>query len=86
MNREQLRSIPPAKLQLILELMEAGKGKGSDAIMPLLMHANQQMQQQGLSFTPEESNLIIQLLKEDMSPAEVKKLDMMQSILASWGR
>jgi hypothetical protein len=84
MNREQLRNISPAKLQIILEIMEASKGKGSDMIMPLLLHANQQMQQQGLSFTPEESNLIIQLLKEDMSPSEVRKLDMMQSILQSY--
>ncbi len=86
MNREQLQRISPAKLKLILELMEESKGKGTDAIMPLLMHANQQMQQQGLSFTPEETNLILQLLKEDMSPEEVKKLSMMQAILSSWNR
>ena len=68
------------------DIIEASKGKGSDAIMPLLMQANQTMQQQGLSFTPEESALILDLLKEDMSPAEIRKLNMMQSILASYNR
>lgn len=86
MNRDRLRNIPSNKLRIILDLMEASRGKGSDAILPLLMQANQQMQQQGLTFTPEESALIIDLLKEDMSPSEIQKMNMMQSILASWGR
>ncbi|MBO5237508.1 MAG: hypothetical protein J6B50_01855 [Lachnospiraceae bacterium] len=84
MNREQLRNISPAKLRIILDLMEASKGKGSDAIMPLFMQANLKMQQQGLQFTPEESKLILDMLKEDMTPEEVRKVDMMQSILANW--
>lgn len=86
MNREQLRNIPPAKLQIILDIMEASKGKSSDMVMPLLMQANQKMQQQGLSFTKEESALIIELLKQDMTPSEIQKLNMMQSILSSWGK
>ena len=84
MNREQLRNISPAKLRIILDLMEVSKGKGSDAIMPLFMQANLKMQQQGLQFTPEESKLILDMLKEDMTPEEVRKVDMMQSILANW--
>ncbi|MBP3506570.1 MAG: hypothetical protein J6K43_09245 [Lachnospiraceae bacterium] len=84
MNREQLRNISPAKLRIILDLMEASKGKGSDAIMPLFMQANLKMQQQGLQFTPEESKLILDMLKEDMTPEEIRKVDMMQSILANW--
>lgn len=84
MNREQLRNISPAKLRIILDLMEASKGKGSDAIMPLFMQTNLKMQQQGLQFTPEESKLILDMLKEDMTPEEVRKVDMMQSILANW--
>lgn len=84
MNREQLRNISPAKLRIILDLMEASKGKGSDAIMPLFMQANLKMQQQGLQFTPEESKLILDMLKEDMTPEEVRKVDMMQSVLANW--
>lgn len=84
MNRNQLRNISPAKLRIILDLMEASKGKGTDAIMPLFMEANQKMQQQGLQFSQEESQLILDMLKEDMSPEEVKKVEMMQSILANW--
>lgn len=86
MNREQLRNIPSAKLQIILDIMEASKGQNAEGILPLLMQANQRMQHQGLSFTPEESNLILQLLKEDMSPAEIQRFNMMQSILSNWGR
>ena len=64
--------------------MEASKGKGTDAIMPLFMQANLKMQQQGLQFTPDESKLILDTLKEDMTPEEVHKVEMMQSILANW--
>lgn len=84
MNRNQLRNISPAKLRIILDLMEASKGKGTDAILPLFMQANQKMQQQGLQFTQEESKLILDMLKEDMTPAEIQKIEMMQSILANW--
>ena len=82
MNPNQLRNIPPAKLRIILDLMEASRGKGTDSIMPLLMQANQKMQQQGLQFTPNESQLI--LLKEDMTPDEIRRLEMMQSIISNF--
>ena len=84
MNPNLSRSIPPAKLRIILELMEASRGKGTDSVMPLLMQANQKMQQQGLQFTPVESQLILDMLKEDMSPEEIRRLEMMQSILANF--
>lgn len=84
MNREQLRSLSPAKLRILLDLMENSKGKGPETLMPLLLQANQKMQQQGIHFTPEESKLVLDLLKQDMTPAEVKKVEMMQSLLASW--
>ncbi|MCM1496547.1 MAG: hypothetical protein NC089_12230 [Bacteroides sp.] len=84
MNREQLRSLSPAKLRILLDLMENSKGKGPETLMPLLLQANQKMQQQGIRFTPEESKLVLDLLKQDMTPAEVKKVEMMQSLLASW--
>ncbi len=84
MNPNLLRSIPPAKLRIILELMEASRGQGTDSVMPLLMQANQKMQQQGLQFTPAESQLILDMLKEDMTPEEIRRLEMMQSILANF--
>ncbi len=84
MNQNQLRNIPPAKLRIILDLMEAGRGKGIDAIMPLFLQANQTMQKQGLRFTPQESQLIIDVLKENLSPAEAQRIEMMQSILSNW--
>ncbi len=84
MNREQLRNIAPAKLRIILDLMESSKGKGPESLMPLLIQTNQKMQQQGIQFTPEESRLMLDLLKQDMTPAEVKKVEMMQSLLANW--
>lgn len=84
MNRDQLRNIAPAKLRIILDLMESSKGKGPESLMPLLIQANQKMQQQGIQFTPEESRLMLDLLKQDMTPAEVKKVEMMQSLLANW--
>lgn len=84
MNREQLSKIAPAKLRILLDLMEESKGKGPDAMMPLLFQANQKMQQQGLQFTPEESKLVLDMLKQDMSPAEVKRVEMMQAMLANW--
>lgn len=84
MNRDQLRNISPAKLRIILDLMENSKGKGPESLMPMLLQANQKMQQQGIQFTPEESRLMLDLLKQDMTPAEVKKVEMMQSLLANW--
>ena len=84
MNPNQLRNIPPAKLRIILDLMEASRGKGTDSIMPLLMQANQKMQQQRLQFTPNESQLILDLLKEDMTPDEIRRLEMMQSIISNF--
>lgn len=83
MNPNQLRSISPAKLKIILELMEASKGKSTDSILPLFMQAQQNMHKQGLSFTSEESSLILDMLKADLSPAEAQKVDRMQAFLSN---
>lgn len=83
MNPNQLRSISPAKLKIILELMEASKGKSTDSILPLFMQAQQNMQKQGLSFSSEESSLILDMLKADLSPAEARKVDRMQAFLSN---
>lgn len=86
MNRELLRQISQAKLRILLELMEESKGKGPDSMMTLLLQANQKMQQQGLQFTSDESKLVLDMLKETMSPAEVQRIEMMQSMLANLQR
>lgn len=83
MNPNQLRSISPAKLKIILDLMEASKGKSTDSILPLFMQAQQNMQKQGLSFSSEESSLILDMLKADLSPAEARKVDRMQAFLSN---
>ena len=44
------------------------------------------MKEHNLSFTPEESSLLIEILTKDMSPQEKEKVEMMKNIIGKNGR
>lgn len=87
MNYQDLSSTPefkrlhPVKQQIIREIAQTNQNMSPEAMLPKIMSLNKELSKRNLSFTREESNLLINVMKEKMSPAERQKVDMILGIL-----
>lgn len=74
-------SIPEEKLQLIRSFIESNQSKSPQDLLPQIMQLNSSMQAQGLSFNKMEMELLMDLLKESMTPEERNQIDMVLKML-----
>ncbi len=78
LNSKEFKALPPMKQALLKAFLIEGKGKSPEELLPAFMKANSELNKRGTPFTNQESNMIISVLKESMSPAERQKLEMLQ--------
>lgn len=78
---ENLSSLDPKKLEIIKFVISSCQGKPLDLILPDLMAASSRLSEQGLSFTNEEISMIMDGLKESMSPEEQQRIDMIRPLI-----
>lgn len=52
-----------------------------EQMLPQLMEINQELKKRRLSFTREESDIVFDILTENMSPAEKQKLNMIRTMM-----
>lgn len=71
----RIKNIAPAKLSLLLKLAQQIEGKNQKQAMPILFGAMASANRQHLQFTPEEFNLIFDIMKEGKSEEEKKQMD-----------
>ena len=75
MNNPMLNQMEPMKVELMKTIASQSQGKNMNEMAPLLMAAVQKANSQGISFTPDEMDLIIEIMKNGKSPEEQKKID-----------
>lgn len=80
-NNDSLKNIDIKKVMLLQELLNQSKGKKTSEMLPFLMAASKQANSKGLSFTKDEIQLIINVLKNDMTPSELERTNKLLSIL-----
>ena len=73
----RMKDISPDKLTFLLSLAKQIEGKNQKQAMPVLMGAVASASRQNLKFTPEEFQLIFEIMKEGKSPEEKRKMDEM---------
>lgn len=76
-----LQNMDPVKLEMLQALAEQGKHKNLQEMLPFLMTAAASGQKQGLKFSPEERQLILNVLKKDKSPQETARMERIISLL-----
>lgn len=81
-NNPKLRNVDPRKMAILLELMQKAEGKPMEQLIPLLIAANRRLQQQNMTFTKEESEVIIDVLTRNMSPRERAQFEMIKKLMA----
>lgn len=81
-----LKKMDSKKLQW-LEALAAQTGKQNpDNLLPFLLAVNANAQKRGIQFTDEETDVILCVLKENMTPQEQKKVDSLRKMLAGMNR
>ena len=82
-NEEALRKIDKEKLEIISKLFKDLNKKSADERIQVLFTYGMEMKSRGLTFTKEESAILIDLLKVNLSEQEKSKLDMIANMLKS---
>ena len=71
----RIKNIAPAKLTFLLKLAEQIEKKNKKQAMPILFGAVASASRQNLQFTPEEFQMIFEIMKEGKSEEEKRKMD-----------
>jgi hypothetical protein len=80
-STKEFQNLHPLKQQLIIELVQSSKNTPLEKMLPKIMSINQGLNKRNMSFTKEESQLLINILKENMTPDQRQKVDMLMNLL-----
>lgn len=86
-NHPIFQQMQPQKQKLLLECVRLtsdsshSEGVSFDKTLPIMLAMHQKMQKQGLSFTTEERNVLIDVLSAGLSPAERSRMEMMKKMM-----
>ena len=80
-NNPAFANLTPEKLQFLSNFANAKKPTQMQEMMPFLMASMNQAKKDNIQFTPSESDLLIELLKQNLSPEEAKKADMILQLM-----
>jgi len=82
-NNPRMKNIDPRKLAILMELFREAQGKSIDKLIPLIINANKKLQAQNLSFTKDESEIMIEILTKNMSPKEKARFEMLRKLISN---
>ncbi len=74
-NNEKFSGISPEKLEFLMKFASQNKSGNAKEMSNMILGAVNNAKQEGISFTPNETDLIIEILKQNMSPEEQRKAD-----------
>lgn len=83
MDDPLLNGISNEKLEALTKIIEGAKGMEPKQMFTYFIQQSNMAGKQGINFTNAETELILNVLKEDMSPEEIKRIDMVKQIMNS---
>lgn len=81
MNDNRLSGINPEKLQMLMSMAGQGSSKSQNELMPFLMAAAAQSKEKGMTFSPQETDLIIEVMKQGKSAEEIARIDKIRMLM-----
>lgn len=76
LNYEAFKNIDPKKLKIMVDMLNEMNGKSMEQKVQVLFSYGVKMKDKGLQFTKQESEIIINSMKNNLTSAEKTKLDM----------
>lgn len=83
MNNPKLKNIDPRKMTLLLEIVKEAEGKSMEQLLPLMMGVNKRLQQQNMTFSNDESDLMLDAITKNLSPKEKAQFEMIKKFMAN---
>nr|WP_132282716.1 hypothetical protein [Natranaerovirga hydrolytica]TCK92861.1 hypothetical protein EDC19_2017 [Natranaerovirga hydrolytica] len=80
-NQEAFKNIDPRKLSFLNEMFQEMGTKNAEQKIQLLFSYGMKMKQMGLQFTDDETKVIMETLKDNLTPEEKNKIDMMMNMM-----
>ena len=86
-NHPIYQNMQPEKQKLLQECIRLTEGNSHsegvkfDKMLPIMLAMHQKMQKQGLNFTAEERNVLIDVLSAELSPSERARMEMMKKMM-----
>lgn len=75
-----LRGISPDKLNLLTSILSQAQNKTPNELIPFFLAASQKANSQGVSFNDNETDVIINTLKQNMSPEDQNKIESIRKL------
>ena len=75
MNHPAMKNLDPVKLELIRTAARQTKGKSGKELAPVMLSLIVSANKRGIRFTPEETDLILAIMKEGKSDSEKNQID-----------
>lgn len=86
MNHPAMQSLDPIKQELIKNAAQKTNGKSGKALVPVMMALITSANQNKISFTKEEIQLILEILKEDKTSEEKAQIDKTYQFISSYAK
>ena len=80
-NNPRLQNISPLKLKIIREIAEKSKGKTIEEMLPQIMKINKELQTRNISFSKDETALLLDVIEETIPPKDKAKFNMLKGFL-----
>lgn len=81
MDDPVLSNVSDEKFEILNKIIEGSKGMEPKSILTYLIKESNEASKKGINFTNEETDAILNVLKEDMPAKEIKKIDMIRNMV-----
>ncbi len=76
----RLKNIPPDKLNILTTIISKSEGMAAGELIPFFLNQTAQAHSKGIYFSDEETELIIDVLKTNMTPDQIKRIEMVKKL------
>lgn len=80
-NNPKLKGVDPLKLKIIMEIKQKSKDKSMEELLPEIMKVNQELNRRNMAFTKKETDLLLEVIEESLSPEEKNKFNMLKGFM-----
>lgn len=80
MDDPVLEGISPEKLKILTEIVENSEGKSAKELMTYFIKSTNNAAKEGIYFNNDETELIVNVLKQGMTEEEIKRIDTVRKL------
>ena len=80
-NDPRFNEIDPMKIKIIMEIKKKSKNKSLEEMLPQIMQINQELNKRNMNFTNKETELLLEMMEEDMDPVQKQRFQFIKSMM-----